>query len=176
MAHPRKLIRHAVVARLQADIPTLAAKIFPNRITPLFQSALPCIVVYTLKEPAEVCVESPREYRRDLQVIIEALATADNSLDDTLDDLCEQIENSIFKEETFGGLVTDTLLTESEVVLLGDGEKKIGAAQITLSMPYNTILPGDLTGNLDPLERFNTKFDVDSDGQIESEDDLELGQ
>lgn len=176
MSHNRNLIRNAVVARLVAQIPSLATKIFPNRIRPLFQSSLPCILVYTLKEPVEISIEAPREYKRSLQLVVEIAAKADASLDDTLDTLCASVETAIFEgDETFGGLVWDTFLTDTEVSILADGEKLIGTARITLEMPYFQRLPGDTfaDGN-DDLNTIDTKIDVGSDGAIESEDTLDL--
>jgi hypothetical protein len=184
VAHQRKQIRDAIVARLigapdpQTDPETFAtaagARVFANRAKPLFPSELPAILVYTKNETSQISNEAPREYNRGLVVQIEIVASAlsAGSLDDALDALAEQVETAIFSEETFGGLVTDTILGETEMELLEEGEKPIGAARISLSMPYYQQLPGDLTAALDDFKTMQTDVEATNGAEISGTDDV----
>lgn len=177
--HSRRQIRDAIVARLKSANTNAGQNVFGSRAAPLFKTQLPAILVYTKTETAEVSIDSPREYQRNLVVALELVASAktEDLLDDALDDLAEQVEISMFAEETLGGLVTDTVLVETEIELLQEGEQPIGAAKISLSMPYFQQLPGDLTGALDALERIDTKIDLPpADGTSESEDLQDIPQ
>lgn len=162
MAHQRKQVRDAIVARLIAAATAAGSNVFANRAKPLFVTELPAILVYTKNETVEIANESPREYRRGLVVSLELVATGANeaSVDDALDDLAEEVEAAIFEEETFGGLVTDTILGETEMELLQEGEKPIGAAKIALTMPYYQQLPGEPAVELDAFEKMHTDIEA----------------
>lgn len=172
MSHPRTNIRNAVKTRLETDIPSLSGKIFTTRIRPLYQAKLPCILIYTLKEPSEISTEAPREFMRSLQVVIEIVTKADDTLDDALDDLCLLVESSIFKEETFGGLVSDTILQDTEVSVLGEGDRLIGSAAITLLMPYFSFLPAEPGSPLDAFETAHVEFTPSEPPGADATDDL----
>jgi hypothetical protein len=175
MSHIRKQIRDAVIARLKTDVEAVSDRVFGNRARQVFPGELPCILVYTVQEPAEVSIEAPREYKRNLTLTIEILAKADNGIDDTLDALCETVEASIFSEETFGGLASDTLLADTDFDFFGEGDRLVGAAKITLNTPYYQRLPGDLSGPLDDLDTIHTDIDLPPvDEEFEATDDLDV--
>lgn len=158
MAHKRKQIVAAIVERLK-DANTLAGvNVFPNRAKKLKDAELPCILVYSRSETAEVSVESPREYKRGLSVSLELVHAAfdQTSIDDTLDDFAEQVETAMFLDETFGGIVSDTILGDTEMVLLDEGERPVGAMKIAFMMPYYQQLPGDQTDSLDAFTKMGT--------------------
>jgi hypothetical protein len=185
MAHQRKQIRDAVLARLRTDLVSdFADRIYGNRFRTLFPQNLPALLVYTAADPetAEISVEAPREYKRTLRLSIEIVVKADDSLDDALDALAEKVENSVFKDETFGGTCADTILSETAMDLLSEGEKPIGGMKITLEMPYSQRLPADAgDDDLDDLNTGNVKIDLSQngaqpDGTIESEDTLDVSE
>jgi hypothetical protein len=174
MAHHRKLIRAAIVSRLKSAATMAGDRVFPSRAKQLFEAELPAILVYTKEESAQVSIEAPREYERSLKVGIEILAQHPDEalLDDLIDDFCDQVERAMFSEETLGGLVTDTLLGETEMDLNTEGKKPIGIARISLTMPYRQYLPGDLTATLNPFERMNTTTQTPEGAEISGSDEL----
>lgn len=179
MAHQRKLIREAVIARLKQAGTAAEDRIFGSRVRSIKEKELPCILVYTKQESAEVSIEAPREFKRDLTVTLELIVQGDTEtdVDDALDDLAEQVEYAIFREETFGGVVSDVLLGETEIEILSEGERPVGGAKISLTMPYYQQMPGDQTGALEALETVNIKIDqATADDVIESEDTVEPEQ
>jgi hypothetical protein len=183
MAHQRKQIRDAVIARLKTDLASdVGTRVFGNRFRTLFPQELPAILVYTSDpETVEIAVEAPREYKRTPHIAIEVVVRADDSLDDALDAFAEKIEQSIFKDETFGGLCADTLLGETAMDLLSEGDKPIGGMKITLDMPYYQRLPADAGSALDDLDTVNVKTDLSNngaapDGTIEAEDTIDVSE
>lgn len=181
MAHQRKLIRDAVIATLKAGSTAAGQRVFGNRARMILKNELPAILVYTRNEPVEISAESPREFKRSLALSIELIASADDedTLDDVLDDLAEEVENLLFVDETQGGVATDTILGETEIETAADGEKPVGMAKITLTLPYFQRLPADLTGDLDAFETAHTEMDpapADAVAHANSEDDIELPQ
>lgn len=179
MAHPRKLIRDAVVERLKAASTSADSRVFANRALPLFKNELPAILVYLSSEPSEISIEAPREYRRNLQLTLELVAqnNSEGGLDDALDELAEQVERVMFEDETFGGLVSDTILGETTAEIIEEGEKPVGAVKISFSMPYFQQIPAEPTYPLDPFKTANTKIDMaPKDGVNNSEDSQTLPQ
>ncbi len=179
MAHQRKLIRDALVCRLISAGTMAERRVFGSRAAALFPKELPAILVYSKSEQVEISVESPREYKRNLVVSVELVAQADSEdmLDDVLDDFASQVETAIFSEETFGGVVSDTILSDTEMEILSDGEKPIGAVKVSLLMPYYQRLPGDLTAGLDDFLKMGTKNDLPTkDGVFENNDLVDIPQ
>ena len=190
MAHARKAIRNAVVNILlgepQADalnpvypITLVEDRIYPNRPTPAFESELPCISVYTPSESSEPRdgEKLPKHYDRKLEVIIELLLQAEDGFDDSVDDICEQIENlllyrwylkdPISEVETADNLV----MKRSEIVFMGEDVKNIvAAARITLEVTYNQdVLFPSIPDDFDSMK---VDYNIDSatgDGHLGAE-------
>lgn len=177
MAHQRKLIRKAVIQRLKDANTACGQRVFGNRARQIFQNELPCLLVYTQKEPVEISVQGPREYKRSLQVAVEIVAKADDDLDDSIDDIAEQVEAAIFTDETFGDLASDTILGDTDIDIIDDGEKPIGAAKILLTIPYYQRLPELVPADMDDFKTATMVVDVaPGDGQVESTDSITLPQ
>lgn len=177
MASQRKLIREAVIQRLKDANTRVSDRVFGNRVRPIFQQEVPCIVVYTKSDNAEISNESPREYKRTLSIVLELVSKSDEeeTLDGYLDEFCSEVETAIFQEETFSGLVSDTILGDTEIDILVDGEKPIGAAKINLVMPYYEHLPSGPASPFDDFETANVVYDLESVGsQTEAEDEITL--
>ena len=175
MAHQRKLIRAAVETRLKAAGTVASQRVFGNRARQVYPAEMPCIVVYTKSDPAEISAEAPREYKRQLSLVLELVmqASKEETLDDSLDDFCEQVENAIFTDETFGGLVSDTVLSDCEMDILVEGEKPIGGLKITLTMTYYQQLPAAPAATLSDFGKAVVKTNLaPMDGTIDSEDQI----
>lgn len=120
VAHPRKLLRHAVVAALtgttDAGTHVEATRVDPNR-----ETRLPAIGVYTLRETVDEgsADTQPRELTRRPLVMIEAWVadTAAVPVDDGIDDLCEQIEAAMDSDRFIGGTAGDSVLQSTEMAV-----------------------------------------------------------
>ncbi|MGN6105198.1 MAG: hypothetical protein ACTHU0_08845, partial [Kofleriaceae bacterium] len=118
MAHPRKLIRHAVVAQL-VGATAAGARVQATRVEPLRKGKLPTISVYTLHEPIDQdasAATNPRELTRTVKVEIAGWVAHSDALpvDDAMDDLAEQIEAAMDADPYLGGKAGDSILEETE--------------------------------------------------------------
>lgn len=142
MAHPRKLIRHAVAALLLGKT-AAGDRVTRTRVEPNKKHELPAISVYTPNEPVtEGGTSAPRELTRELKVEITAWAahTAASPADDALDDLAEQIEAAMDAERYIDNLVADSVLEDTEFTMLNEGgaDPLTGAITLTYSVTYRT--------------------------------------
>lgn len=154
MAHPRKLIRHAVVALLVSANTAAGARVSGTRVEPHKKSGLPAISVYTLREPIDQERSegtAPRELTRDVKVeIVGWVAHSDElPVDDAMDDLAEEIEAAMDADPFIGGEAGDSVLEETVMQVLEDDGRSdplIGIVTLTYSVTYRTspAAPADL--------------------------------
>lgn len=148
MAHPRKLVRHAIVARL-LGVTIAGVRVQPTRIEPHRKTQLPAIGVYTLRETIDVtasALTAPRLLSRNLHVEVAAWVTHSLTApaDDALDDIAEQIEAALGADRYLGGrvagLVKDTILESTEIrIVAGEGnDPEVGIITLTYAVSYNT--------------------------------------
>lgn len=135
MANKRKLIRTAAVSLLSGNT-AAGTNVFDNRVTRFWREELPAISVFTRQETATKRDVSGRQSIRVLELQIEVRAEGDEAVDDTLDDICEQIENIIEENQSINGLAHGTVLTNTEIELDADGEKLIGIATLNFEVRY----------------------------------------
>lgn len=137
MTTKRKTIRHAIADVLKNNTDA-GEHVYASRTRPIPASALPAILVYSNDEAIELHNEAPREYRRTLTLGIEIVARADDDLDDTLDDIAEQVERIISENQTPGG--ADTLLLNGvAITLTKDGDNQHGSCILTYDTIYYTL-------------------------------------
>jgi hypothetical protein len=175
MSSQRKAIRQAI-AELLTDKTDADDKVYPFRVRRIFEGELPCILIYTRSEPVRVFTEAPREYERNLSLVIEILAKADETLDDMLDDIADDVEYWMHQDHTQGGLCGDTNLKSTEVTITPQGDTLIGSAVLTYEMPYYTEAVRD-PDDLDNFNAANIKIQLYSTDNaasgIDSEDTLD---
>lgn len=138
MAHPRKVIRDAVVLALTGLTQT-GSNVHATRTQPLEAAQLPALCVYTLDESSELDVLSPRKMMRNLTLVIEAVAQVNDTLDDTLDQICLEVETQLGTNFTLGGLVKDCRLVSTKITARGTGEKDTGSAVMSFDILYRTL-------------------------------------
>lgn len=117
MAHPRKLIRQAVVALLTGAT-SAGARVQGTRVEPYRASQLPSISVYTLNDPTDTSVTTDRERTHVLELEIAGFVAHTDaiSVDDAMDDLAEEIEAAMLANPY---LVIDGVRLAGEVQLVG---------------------------------------------------------
>lgn len=152
MAHPRKLIRHAVVALLTgataAGVRVKATRAQPNR-----KSQLPAIGVYTLREPVEDTGDSaPRELTRMVKVAIECWVedTALIPFDDAMDDIAEEVEAALDADRYLGGAAGNSVLESTDLSFDDGADPLLGIVTLTYSVTYYTT---PAVGTLDDFLR-----------------------
>lgn len=157
------MIRQAVVDLLATPVddvyPTDAgANVFKSRVRAIWAEELPCICVYVRSDDASIFNESPIEYRRDAEIVVEISARLDDDLDDTLDTIAAQVERVLILNETLkpDGWPNDywpeIRLGNTSITLNGqDGDNQHGAAIITFGCRYFQDAPEDITDTADGL-------------------------
>jgi hypothetical protein len=188
--HKRKQIRLAMLADLVAgDISEvrntdLTYRIFSNRPTPAWESELPAIFIYTATKESgsetAILESRPSIYKRNLNIAIEILVEADETVDDALDAIAEKVEQILGDNQekwprdkktyaTGGSPATAAItnvgipdLLSTEIGLVDDGRKIVGSCKINLDIPYNAGL-GEAADPVDEVERIHTNFNSDTD-------------
>lgn len=149
MPHPRKVIRHAVVALLKAAQTSAGDRIYPNRVLPVGRKQVPAILVRNGEEPVDPAssVTVPRELTRNLSLEIVALCGVEEDADDTLDDLALEIETAMhadpfLRDEEGRARCSDLILSDtSEPDIDRDGDRLIGGIALTYTVTYQTLAP-----------------------------------
>lgn len=183
MSAQRKLIRKAAAAYLKNRTPA-GANVFASRCAPLWDQEdsveLPAICVYSGREAITLFQESPRLYKRELELKVEigANGETDNGepssdpdfLDDQLDDIGDAVERVIArsnrltyrKEQT----VADIVLSSETIEFSGSGRKTIGALVIVYTATYYTPEPDEYDSEpLDDLNTVHTDYDLNAQQQ-----------
>ncbi|MEQ5770008.1 hypothetical protein NFH98_20770 [Halomonas sp. H33-56] len=174
MTHPRKLIRDKIVERLTGNTDA-GLRVYGSRVLPYWngrqglEAAMPAILVYTLREPVEIFSQAPREYRRTVQVAVQAMVMGED-VDDPLDDLARQIELCLFDDDTLDGTAAELVLLETEIVFTDEGEREMGAARLAWEATYYDEIEPVLE---DYLATVQAEWDVaHPDGDIEAVDTI----
>ncbi len=187
----RKNIRNKVVEILK-DKTAAGSRVFGNPSITAWESELPVIHVFPRNESVSKFNESPREWRRDLDLTIEILAKGpDTNLDlgtpesgvtslaDILDDLVEQVECEMSRDETLQCEVDDSFLQSVDFEFDASGAQPIGSARLNYSAVYMTMSPRD-TGKQGVTDDF-TKAVIDynlseDENTREAQDVLDIPQ
>ncbi len=150
MSSKREEIRAAVLAILEgiSQVTTgsgdaAISRIYTNRAKKLWPNELPAILIYTRSEASEIGVAAPRAYKRIMKLAIEIVCKGaeESNFDDTIDTISEDVEQRIFRNETLNGLVSDILLSDTEMDYVMEGDQPIGAAVLTFNVEYWTDAP-----------------------------------
>jgi len=141
MSHVRQQIREAAAIVL-TGLAISGSRVFQNRLRPLKDADLPCLLINTDDEDIETIgftADAPQERR--LTLMIRALAKQSLTLDDTLDNMLAEIESALARQ-TFGGLAKSLLLEKISIEMNDDLEKPVGVASAHYQLTYYTA-----TGN-----------------------------
>jgi len=136
MSHLRKQIRDNIITPV-TGLATTSTRVYASRVYPLASDKMPGLCVYTNTEEIEFStLNRPRVQTRILEVTVEAYALAISGLDDTLDQICLEVEEALDADVTRGGKAKETKVTSIETEFSGDGEKPAGIARITVEVTY----------------------------------------
>lgn len=136
--HAREQIREAV-ATIVTGLATTGARVFKSRVYPLATANLPGLCVYTLNETSQPeIMRTPRRLVRDLTIMIEGYARAADDVDAALDDIAADVETAIGTDATLGGMVRRVHLSQTEIVMTGDGDQPIAVVRMSFSAEYAT--------------------------------------
>jgi len=138
VTHARQQIRDAIEAEMKT-IGAFGTAVYTSRTKRVDDADLPALLIYTKEEQSQRdSTGSPPIMLRTPRIQLEALARVNDTLDDTLDDLAAAIEVKMQADPTFGGLVLDLMLEETEISLKSEGDKQHGSVRLSYQVLYRT--------------------------------------
>lgn len=161
MSVRRKAIRKGIQTILKGKTDA-GANVFSNLASATWCEDIPLIVVYARQEEIEQLNVSPREYRRALEISIEIIAQGPEDpnasegkfLEDILDDIAEQVETELGRDETVGqldrlegndcALVDELILNNVEFEYRGEGKKPSGSVKLIYNAMYTEKRPASV--------------------------------
>jgi hypothetical protein len=159
MTHQRQLIREAVKVMVLNQGPWLE-RVYTNRNRALSarpnprseRSQLPALVIYTRNEKATIFNAAPREYKCEVEVVIEIVADATDDVDDLLDTMAATVERIIGRDDTLAETADDCEYVGTDMTIIESGvERSIGAVALSFQAVYYRMAPdGDLGTDGEP--------------------------
>lgn len=136
MSHGRTQIRTALATAL-TGLSTTGSRVFVNRIHPVTDAELPCLMISTDSEEIQHgTLLAPRTQLRALTAVVRVLARATASLDTTLDTSINEIETAVLANRTLGGIVRDCRMDRIDLAIDDGAEKPTGMATVTLVIDW----------------------------------------
>lgn len=135
--HVRQQIRDRVTTLL-TGLTTTGPRVYPSRVYPLGDDALPGLLIYTGPENSDiVTVSAPRCSDRELVLTVEGRAKAVAGLDATLDTICTEVEKALAADPTLNGLAHEHRLQRTVPELNGNGEQPVGTVTLEFAVMYS---------------------------------------
>lgn len=135
--HVRAQIRAAMKTAVTGLV-TTGANVFVDHAYPLEIAALPGLLIRTLSEASQPqSLPSPRRYQRSARFVVYALAQLETDVQNTLDQICKEVEIALAMPNSLTGAKTTTLLATA-FDLSGDGSQPVGRAAMTYECTYFT--------------------------------------
>lgn len=149
-------------------------RVFRSRTTPLVEGELPCILIFTGDEAIAEATSSPRTFERVVRTWVEVAAEVSPSMESVLDRICEEVEDAVNVDETFGQLVSDCVLVVCETPPPPERSRvDFGARRMGFDVTYHSA-PIEGATLLD-LTHADVDWDLaEPDGVIEAEDEITL--
>lgn len=136
--HARQKIKAAVVALL-ADLSTTGRRVYPGRVFSLEESELPSWGVFSGPEDVQrITLGAPAHIHRNLTLVLEGRALADERIDEVLDVMAAEAETALAAILTVDGRELATNFKSTEIEFSGDAETQIGLVRLTYIIPYVT--------------------------------------
>lgn len=136
--HVRQQIREQFASQI-TGLATTGSNVFQSRFYNLEAGNLPAIIVYTKDETIEPStLGSNRVMNRTLFLTAEIYVKSVTNADDTIDDICKEVEVAISADPTLGGLAKDCYIEEMEATLNGEGDRPVIVGLLTFNVNYHT--------------------------------------
>jgi len=155
MSHQRLEIREHVTTLLRDNIQNV--QVFSSRLRALNNENLPAILIYTRTESTEKFAEAPRELDRNLELLVEIKVDGLYDCDDVADQFAGQVEDLIHQDDSFGELVNDVLLSNTDIEFFNEGAKPFCVARLTFDVQYFTFT----NIYIEPNDFDSAEFDLD---------------
>lgn len=138
MTHVRKQIRDNVVTTL-TGLSTTGTNVFRSRVYPISENKLPGILIFTDSEEIEFgTIGSDRSQIRSLTISVQGYVKSTSNYDDTLDQICVEIEEALHNDITRGGLAKDTQVINFDAEFTDDGDQPVVVGTLETLVTYVT--------------------------------------
>jgi hypothetical protein len=138
MPHVRKLLRDNLKSSL-TGLSTTGSNVYQSRVYPLAANKLPGLLIYSKSEDTEYQVMGlPRLQLRVVYFTVEIYVKATSLYDDSIDQICLEVEESLYANRTLGGSAKDCKIAGVEIDFGGDGDQPVGRATLTVEVQYQT--------------------------------------
>ena len=122
MTHIRQQIRDRIIADV-TGLTTTGANVYDSKLYNILQGELPALAVYTQNETSEISTIAPNvTLDRELEVIIECYAEANQNIENTLDTIAGEVENSLGTDLTLNNLCITQFLSSTDIDFTSEGE------------------------------------------------------
>lgn len=136
MAHVRKLIRDDIKSTL-TGLATTGTRVYQSRVYPIDSSKLPGILIYNKNETVEYqSISLPRGQMRTSVFAVEVYVKGTTNYDNSLDQICLEIEQAMYNDVTRAGYAKDTRIISFEADFNGDGDQPVAVATLTIEVLY----------------------------------------
>lgn len=136
--HQRSVIRQAVIDRLILDVVSVGGRVYAQRKTPVDESNLPAILVYTDSESIDQVDNVLYKRTLKLSVEIQAGGVDEPTVSAQLDSIATEVETSFLNDEQFGDLVEYSIFTGTSEAFTDEGRQIIGGCKIDVDLIYYT--------------------------------------
>tara|TARA_R100000353_G_scaffold108894_3_gene78251 strand:- start:289 stop:720 length:432 start_codon:yes stop_codon:yes gene_type:complete len=137
MAHKRQSIRERVATTL-TGLTTTGSNVFQSRVYPIENTKLPCLLIYTTEETSEpLTTNPPRAIEKVLSLVVEGYVKANTNFDDTIDTICEEVEEALFTDRLINDLALDSFLVNTDISYNGEGDNPLGIVVMTFQITYH---------------------------------------
>tara|TARA_A100000171_G_C2118400_1_gene139244 strand:+ start:366 stop:797 length:432 start_codon:yes stop_codon:yes gene_type:complete len=137
MAHKRQSIRERVASTL-TGLTTTGSNVFQSRVYPIENTKLPCLLIYTREETSEpLTTNPPRAIEKILSLVVEGYVKANSNFDDTIDTICEEVEEALFTDRLINDLALDSFLINTDISYNAEGDNPLGIVVMTFQITYH---------------------------------------
>jgi hypothetical protein len=136
--HVRRSIREAIATAV-TGLPTTGSRVFQSRVYALERTDLPALLVSSVQERVvDQSIGYPRLYERVVTISVTAIAAATADLDDTLDQICKEVETALGTQGVALGGGKVATLQSTSLYLISETEKPVGQAVMSYDVFYMT--------------------------------------
>lgn len=137
--HLRRQIREGVALAI-TSLATTGNRVFQSRVYPTQVAEMPCLLVYTREETVEPeTIHAPRVLKRNVRLEVVAVAQAAADLDDTLDQICKEVEIALADPvATLANIAKSIVLTETSFDMQREAQQPTGTATMVYDVEYYT--------------------------------------
>lgn len=138
MAHVRQQIREAAAALL-TGLATSGERVYQNRLHPLADANLPCLLINTDSEEIErLNISAPADMERVLELSVRCVAKATANLDDALDTMLAEVETVLGSAGVMPTLIKSIEMKSLHIEMADGKESPVGVATMDYRITYIT--------------------------------------